>query len=145
MEAGVALSQFRDGIMSISRPASPVEPSVSHRDGSATDTVNIYALPSERESEELISYYFATTGRLFPYLHEQTFRETYQEVRQNRFTKVRRTWLGLFNMVLALAKSTSAKCDTSAGRRVHGSDVYYQRAAGLCEKQILRATCLEAG
>lgn len=131
--------------MSISRPVSPTERGLSDQYRSDGSKINIYALPTEDKTRELVKHYFSTTGLLFPYLHEPTFWATYEEMRQSRFKKVRRTWMGLLNIVFALATSTSVRSDTNAGKRVQESDLFYQRAAGLCEKQILRASSLEAG
>lgn len=131
--------------MAVSRPASPNGTQPTQVRGPQGEKVNIYALPPEKETRELIEHYFSTTGLLFPYLHEPTFWRTYEEVKNNRFTKVRRTWLGLLNIVLALATSSRVRNDTTARDRVKESDTYYQRALGLCEKQFLRASSLEAG
>jgi hypothetical protein len=128
--------------MSMSRPDSPTgRASHSHE---ALKT-NIYAVPSSDITRELLTHYFSNTGQLFPYLHERSFWETYEDNRLNNFTKVRRTWLGLFNIILALATSTSSRVNFNATERVRESDIYYQRAVGLCEKHILRASSLEAG
>jgi hypothetical protein len=144
-EPSMVLSQLSGGVMSVSRPGSPAGRASSHQNGHQRVNVNIYALPKESRTRELLNHYFSTTGLLFPYLHEQTFWDTYEFMRRNQFTKVRRTWLGLLNIVLALATSTRVTNDTNAGRRVQESDVYYQRALGICENQILRASSLEAG
>ena len=66
-------------------------------------------------------------------------------MKQNNFTKIRKTWLGLLNMVLALTTSTTLSDTLSAEKRADTSDVYYQRAVGLCGEQILRGTSLEVG
>lgn len=135
-------------VISISQPASP-----SARNFSSRQTVkdlnrgnaNIYALPSEATTRDLISRYFSDTGLLFPYIHEQAFLDTYNEINANDFTKIRRTWLGLLNMIMAMATSTTVKSRLSAEKRAKDSDIYYQRATGLCEKQIMRGTSLEIG
>jgi hypothetical protein len=144
-EPTIVLSQLSGAVMSVSRPSSPAGRGISWQNTIHRDKVNVYALPQESQTRELLNHYFSTTGLLFPYLHEQTFRETYEDMRRNKFTNVRRTWLALLNIVLALATSTRVKCDTNAERRVQESDVYYQRALGLFEKQILQASSLEAG
>ena len=136
--------------MSISRPPSPVQDGMamagsSSRIHTGRVNINIYALPHETQTRELLDHYFSSTGLLFPYVHEQTFRKTFEDMRGNQVTNVRRTWLGLLNIILALATSTRLKRDIPAGRRVQESDVYYQRALGLCEKQMLRGSSLEAG
>jgi len=48
-------------------------------------------------------------------------------------------------MVLAFATSTTVSDDLSAEKRAEISDVYYQRALGLCDKQIFRGTSVELG
>ncbi len=140
----MVLSQL-GGVMSVSRPGSPAGRVLSRKNGIDKDKVNIYALPKDSQTRELLDHYFSTTGLLFPYLYEQTFRETYENMRQRQFSKVRRTWLGLLNIVLALSTSTRYNSDTNAMKRVEESNVYYQRALGLCEKQMLQASSLESG
>ena len=96
-------------------------------------------------TRDLITRCFSNTGLLFPYLHEQTFLETYAQMRKDNFTRVQRTWLGLLNMVLGFASSTTEEIDLPAKKRATDSDVYYQRALLLCEKQLMRGTSLELG
>ena len=66
-------------------------------------------------------------------------------MKKNNFKKVRRTWLGLMNMIMAIAIGTKVVVGVSAEDRARESDIYYKRAVGLCEKQILRGTSLEIG
>ncbi|KAF4631594.1 hypothetical protein G7Y89_g6531 [Cudoniella acicularis] len=138
--------QFDSAFVSVSQPPSPSgrpRPSTIEARSLDKDRINIYALPSETTTRELMVQYFGDTGLLFPYIHQQTFLETYDEMKTNNFTKVRRTWLGLLNMIMALATSTTVEEGLSAERRAKQSNVYYQRASGLCEKQIMRGTSLE--
>jgi hypothetical protein len=137
-----------NAIISISQPASPSARTSASRQTVKTSNrgnVNIYALPSEATTRNLIARYFGDTGLLFPYIYEQTFLDTYNEIKANDFTKIRRTWLGLLNMIMAMATSTTVENGLSAEKRAQDSDVYYQRATGLCEKQIMRGTSLEIG
>ena len=126
-------------IMSISRPSSP-----SNRGTPRTRPVNIYALPPESTTSMLIRRYFSNTGLLFPYIHEESFYEKYNEMKRNNFTKVARTWLGLLNMILALANS-SPPYEKSAEERAEESEVYYRRALSLCDMHSTRSTSLEVG
>ncbi|CAI7674846.1 unnamed protein product [Penicillium manginii] len=105
--------------------------------------VNIYALPSEERTWSLIQQYFHKTGQLLPFIHEKSFCETYFQMKKERFRKVRRTWLGLLNIVLAIAASLSTKGDMPAEKRIQESDVYYQRANGLCDRDSKRNASLE--
>ncbi|KAL4880360.1 fungal-specific transcription factor domain-containing protein [Aspergillus karnatakaensis] len=103
---------------------------------------SIFYLPPDLETTALIDRYFANTGLLYPYLHEETFRETYTRLKDNRST-TRRTWLGLLNMVLALATQTSESDAGEKDDREAQSHAYYRRANGLCAEYIIRGTSLE--
>jgi hypothetical protein len=130
--------------MSVSRPPSP-RPIRQGKDEGSGNQVNLYALPHDSQIMDLIRRYFNDTGYLFPYLHEETFLRTYMEFRGQAQPKVRRTWLGLLNMLLAIATSTKVDGDLDAAGRSEESNIYYQRALGLCQKQIMRGTSLEVG
>lgn len=127
--------------MSASRPPSP-----SRRAGlEKRRQVNIFALPPQSETLALIQRYFSNTGLLFPYIYPPVFLETYHQMAQENFMKVRRTWLGLLNMVLAMSSITAIPGGAKADTRIAESDVFYQRGLGLCGSEILRGTTLEVG
>ncbi len=107
--------------------------------------INIYALPSDAKARQLLAQYFSDTGLLFPYLHKETFMKTYDEMQKKKITKVRRTWLGLLNIVMALATSTAVESGPNAEQKSLESDIYYQRAVVLCKEQIMRGTSMEVG
>jgi hypothetical protein len=67
-----------------------------------------FAVPSEGLAAELIQHYFSDAGShsLFPFLHRQSFMEQYAHMRKYGARSMRRTWLGLFNMVLAVATNS---------------------------------------
>ena len=136
---------FEKGIVSASRPASPAS-TQSTTARNAELKVAIYHLPSETETRALMRGYFSNTGLLFPYIHEPTFLETYEHMKADNFKQVRRTWLGLLNMILAMASSTSACSDESTTKtRLQESEVFYQRAHELCKRQMIRGSSLETG
>ncbi|KAK2478753.1 hypothetical protein H9L39_08127 [Fusarium oxysporum f. sp. albedinis] len=94
--------------------------------------------------QRLIRAYFDNTGLLFPYIHEQEFLDTYERFRASGFRgNVRRTWLGLLNMILAMATCTSCWEDSGSETTFEESDVYYRRAQELCHTQMFRGTTLE--
>jgi hypothetical protein len=130
------------GLMYVSRPASPARESSRQWH---IPNVDLYALPPGDESTELVHRYFSNTGLLFPYLDEEVFMETYQTMKESNFTRIRKTWLGLFNMVLAFAISTTVSAGLSAEKRTEMSDLYYQRALGLCGKDMFRGSSVELG
>jgi hypothetical protein len=101
-------------------------------------------LPSSEETLQLIRRYFYDTGLLFPYIHPPTFLETYDEFKNNA-KKVRRTWLGLLSIMLAMAKVTAVSSNAPAETRIKESTVYYRQALNLCRGEMLRGTTLEVG
>ena len=136
-------STVEGGIMSIFRPSSP--PGRSSTTPHPQGPINIYALPCEEDCRRLVSQYFSETGLLFPYIHQGTFMGVYEEMKHSNFKKVRRTWLALLNIVMALATSTVVETGLSCEKRIRDSEVYYQRAIGLCSMQITRGISIETG
>ena len=121
-------------------------PRSTHSMSSAPETGNkIYSLPPDDVTRELLGLYFSNTGLLFPFIHETSFLQEYDALRRNAVPHVRRTWLGLLNMVLAMASSTSVDPKKSPIVRRKESDAFYQRAYELCKRQMLRGANLETG
>ena len=60
-------------------------------------------------------------------------------MKKDNFRGVRRMWLGLLNVVFAMATSVSLSPDgqvSGAARRAAESEIYYRRASGICSEQI---------
>jgi len=132
------------GTVSISRPHHAPE-KVNHMAFNVKNPrVNMYALPPEDRTWALIREYFQKTGQLLPFIHEQSFCDTYFQMKQNNFTMARRTWLGLLNIIFAMATTLSVEAYGSA-KRIEESEVYYQRANALCDKEFKRNVSLELG
>ncbi|KAJ3498328.1 hypothetical protein NLG97_g1208 [Lecanicillium saksenae] len=98
-------------------------------------------LPAVSDMETMINRYFNTMGLLFPFLHESTFRQTYEAFKASGFNKVRQTWLGELNLIFAIASNinrgkTSKQC-------FQESLVYYRRAMSLCGASCLRSVSLD--
>lgn len=134
------------GMVNVSRSRPASDGSEQRKRGTATtNRVNTFALPSEDRTWSLIRQYFYKTGQLLPFIHQPSFCETYFQMKADKFTKVRRTWLGLLNIVLAIATSLSTEGNMPAERRIQESDIYYQRANGLCDRDSKRNASLEMG
>ncbi|KAH8892864.1 hypothetical protein GQ53DRAFT_646245 [Thozetella sp. PMI_491] len=132
-------------IARVSRRSSPAPRAPTLiKDSASHSALSIYYLPSHAETSALIDRYFLDTGLLFPYIHEETFRETYAQLQQNR-QGIRRTWLGLLNMVLAMATHTSIVPAGKVTERQMRSEAFYQRASRLCEQQVMNGASLEIG
>jgi hypothetical protein len=105
----------------------------------------ITAIPSTEEMDNLLDVYFDTCGVVFPFIHEDTMRRTYAQCKEVGFTKTRRTWLGTLNMMFAIASKhdLNGEGTSSTSRRVGRSDIFYQRAVGLCGELSQRIISLE--
>ena len=130
-------------MLNVSRSRPSPEDSWSRKQTSSKNGINIFALPSEKRTWSLIQIYVEKTGQLLPFIHEASFCETYFQMREDNFKRVRRTWLGLLNIILAIATSLHTEGDLPAGKRIQESDVYFQRANGLCDKDSKRSASLE--
>lgn len=108
--------------------------------------INIGYLPAHDETERLLQHFFSTTGVLFPYIHEVSFMETYHSIKQQNFNgKVRRIWLALLNVMLAMAMCESSPENSADVSKAAKSHVFYQRSQALCGEQMLQGTTLETG
>ena len=104
---------------------------------------SVTALPPTDEMDNLLNKYFDTAGVVFPFIHEETTRNTYAECKRNGFKKARRTWLGTLNMIFATASTLDSDRVASAKERSWKSNVFYQRAIGLCGELSKRVISLE--
>lgn len=107
--------------------------------------VDPFGLPSEGEAMRLIRKFFATTGLLFPYLDEEAFVETYQQLASSNVRSSRRSWLALLNMILAMATHAGRDEELSGPEVGTNSNLFLQRALVLCEVEIRCASSLEIG
>ncbi|KAH7083977.1 fungal-specific transcription factor domain-containing protein [Paraphoma chrysanthemicola] len=126
-------------VLQMSRGVSSV-PDLSDR-----SSINLepFALPPEGETMLLIEKYFRTTGVLFPYINEAEFFKTYRQLTSSNVRTVRRSWLGLLNIVLAMSTHASHGGEMTALERCNISDTFFHRAMALCDKQIRRGTSIE--
>lgn len=99
-------------------------------------------LPPVSEMNAMLDIYFDSTGVLFPFICEDTMRKVYGRCVQTGFTKVRRAWLAVLNMVFALACNFD-RGTASATERLANADVYYRRAQALCGDLSTRSMSLE--
>jgi len=108
------------------------------------DSVNIYAIPAEHKVRHYISQYFQSANILYPYLHQPTFIETYETALTDGFTKVRRTWLALLNLVMAMGSRASTETDVSTEEKYKTAELFYQRGYALCNGYLLRLASLDS-
>lgn len=137
--------KIKNHVIHISRPSSP-GPDLLNFTSEASIKVNPFFLPPDCEMRSLIELYFTTTGVLYPFIERQKFLETYQQMIDHGICSVRRSWLGLLNIMFAMATSAnSGYHHTVAADPKSSSDYFYKRAMILSDRQIRYATSLEVG
>jgi hypothetical protein len=101
-------------------------------------------LPSPEEAERLLRLYFTTVNLMIPCLHEGSFRETYSRMQSHGLSSVSRSWLGILNVILAIATNvmfpTSPTCERAAK-----SNIYFEQALQLIRPSVFGRISLEIG
>lgn len=82
---------------------------------------------------------------LFPYINEQRFWETFSTLQKHGIQSVQKSWLGLLNMIMAMATSVQASKDFDMIQRFSQSEVYFNRAKALCLDHMNPEASVEAG
>lgn len=100
-------------------------------------------LPAVADMEVMMDRFFNTMGLLFPFLHEATFRQTYNAFKASGFNKVRQTWLGELNLIFAIASNINRKQGRTSKQCFEESLIYYRRAMSLCGASSLRSVSLD--
>lgn len=104
-----------------------------------------FILPQEREGKALVTSFFSNTGWLFPFMHEETFMNRYLATSGDRISQTSRSWLGLLNIVFAMAISTHYDPHLNAEERFTKSAVYYERGLSLCSRDVLKGANMDIG
>lgn len=103
-----------------------------------------FALPSPSEAEELLRVYFTTVNLMVPFIHEDSFLEMYRKARSDGARTMRKSWLGVLNMLLAVG--TNVLTPTSPPlERTSRADMYFERAVELVKPQMLGRLSVELG
>lgn len=139
-------SKVKNHVIHMSRPSSP-GPDLLNFASEASIKINPFFLPPGCEMRSLIELYFTATGALYPFIDRHKFFETYQQMIDHGISSVRRSWLGLLNMMFAMATSANFghHRTVTADTPNSSSDLFYKRAMILSDRQIRYATSLEVG
>lgn len=132
-------------VLHISRPPSPGPSGYRSTSRPPEPTVDPFDLPPPERTLRLVRQYFSNTNLLFPYIHRESFLATYHDMAASSFSRVRRSWLGLLNIIIAMSINASDDGVMDARQRRAESVVFFHRAMALCEKQIRLGASLEIG
>ncbi|BCS19451.1 fungal specific transcription factor domain-containing protein [Aspergillus puulaauensis] len=100
------------------------------------------ALPQREETDSLLRLYFSTVNLMIPGVHEDSFRTTYAKMQRNGLSGIRKSWLGVLNVILAIA--TNVLAATSPTReQATKSKMYFEQALELIKADMLGRLSLE--
>lgn len=113
-------------------------------DGQRKINVEPFALPSHAEADSLLRLYFSTVNLMIPCIHEHSFRDTYMKIQSVGPGGLRRSWLGVLNLMFAIATNVMAATSPTYERATR-SNTYFERAVELVRSDILGPISLEMG
>jgi hypothetical protein len=113
-------------------------------EGVQRKAVQPFALPAQNEAEHLLRIYFTTVNLMVPCIHEESFRAIYRTVRSHGPLAVRRPWLGILNMMFAIATNVLTPTSPLLERAAR-SKTYFERALELVRPDMLRHFSLNMG
>lgn len=109
---------------------------------------DIYTLPSSDIVYKLVDVYFDKTGHSFPVLHKTAVLDTFLKVQSSKQSRESREcglWLALFNVVLAIAVSTSANSLDDYGNECNDPFIFFRRAQQIAVAVKDKEPTLETG
>ncbi|KAL7904135.1 C6 transcription factor [Trichoderma velutinum] len=121
----------------------PISAPRSPKHSPKTPQLSVSTLPPKEQMDALLTAYFENYGSQFPFLHEPTFRQLYEECKATGFTKVRRTWLGILNMIFALASNVDQSTEPLAKERFKKSYAFFVRAVSLSKESSMQTVSLD--
>lgn len=127
-------------VFNFSRPVTP-----QHTGQMSSAATSPFALPADQEAQGLITSFFSNTGYLFPFMHEETFMSRYRTMRTSTRAPAPRSWLGLLNIVFAMAVGTTTDNSLDATQRFQTSNIFYERALALCNREVLKRANIDIG
>ncbi|CAK7215100.1 hypothetical protein SBRCBS47491_002367 [Sporothrix bragantina] len=133
---------FDEDGLAFFRRNGPVEIAGEARYDQDEEAVDPFALPPHETSEHLLRLYFATVNLMIPCIHEDTFRAMKRQALPASNLAVSRHWLGLLNMVFAIANNAQTPTSPSA-QCVTQSDIFFKRAMALIRPNMLGRVSLE--
>jgi hypothetical protein len=107
-------------------------------------TIDPFAVPPNDAAEEMLHLYFNTVNLMIPCVHEDSFRKTLSRLKTEGPENIRRSWLGVLNMIFAI--TTNVMTPTSPTKdRAQQSNLFYEKAMELVSPGILGRPSVEMG
>ena len=107
--------------------------------------VDPYVLPPGFRLSSMIDIFFADINSTWGYLYEPAFRDTFSQAKETGFKHVRRSWLGLLNMILAMVERRKNVDTNSEDGLRDTSYMFFSRALLLVTRTTFQEPNLETG
>lgn len=107
--------------------------------------VDPYLLPPVSQMTAMLEIFFTDIHWTWGCLYEPAFRDTFVHVKENGFKHVRRSWLGLLNIILATVRRRRTAGTDSEDVCRRESSMYFSRALVLITRTLFRGPNLETG
>jgi hypothetical protein len=130
-----------------SPPPTPSSVPAGHADTAKAPDVNPSVLPKQSQVMAILETYIEEVHPFFSFLHLPTWMDTYEEAVQRQFKGVRRTWLSVLNIVLAL-RSIALSCEekrVTAHEKRRNAEIFFERARELSRETLFKVSTTEAG
>lgn len=137
---------LKSHVVHMDRPASPARIlNVYNPNNAIREGTEPFILPPGDTMLQLVNLYFRTTGALYPFIDRNGFMKNLRQLVASGILSVRRSWLGLLNMVFAITKSANSGLGLAftPEESATKSDVFFQRAMIISDRQIRHGTSLE--
>ncbi|KAK9799127.1 putative Transcription factor domain-containing protein [Seiridium cardinale] len=128
--------------LQVSRPESP-RSRYQERSTSRHSDQGSLGLPPTAETKALVKEFFASTGVLFPYIHQASFLKTFEQVSSSNFSTLRRSWLGLLYIILAMATMTGSNLCADSTERAARAEVFFSRSEKLSIALLMSGPTVE--
>lgn len=103
-----------------------------------------FSLPPEDALNSMLHLYFNTVNLMIPCVHEDSFRQTLFQMKTEGPESMRKSWLGVLNMMFAITTNVMT-ATTPTHDRAAQSNTFYERAMGLVGPEILGRPSIELG
>ncbi|KAL4751356.1 hypothetical protein BDW72DRAFT_212812 [Aspergillus terricola var. indicus] len=105
-------------------------------------TRRLFTIPPQREADALLRLYFTTVNLMIPCVHEDSCRDMYVKMQRNGLGSIGRPWLGILNVIFAIATNVAAAISPT-NERATKSNMYFEQALELVKSDMLGRPSVE--
>lgn len=121
--------------------STPAYASVVPQRSPASPKVSLYDLPPRALADRLVDTYFSRWHRMYPFIHEGTFRSEYEQMwERHPALGIPQAWLALLNMIFCYAWEY---CNAFDDNYASSAYTFFNRAMALLNRDMLVESTLQ--